>query len=42
MQQTFVSAFHATFLACAAVAVIGVFASLVRGKEEVAARSSRV
>ena len=33
LQSTFVSGFHATFLACAAVAVIGVFASLVRGKE---------
>lgn len=33
LQTTFVSAFHATFLVCAAVAVIGVFASLVRGKE---------
>jgi hypothetical protein len=33
LQATFVSSFHATFLACAAVAVIGVFASLVRGKE---------
>jgi hypothetical protein len=27
------SAFHVTFLVCAAVAVVGVFASLVRGKE---------
>ena len=33
LQNTFVSSFHATFLVCAAVAVIGVFASLVRGKE---------
>ncbi|HEY7849627.1 MAG TPA: DHA2 family efflux MFS transporter permease subunit, partial [Ktedonobacterales bacterium] len=33
LQQTFVSSFHATFLVCAAVAVVGVFASLVRGKE---------
>ena len=33
-QQTFVGAFHATFLVCAAVAVVGVFASLVRGKED--------
>lgn len=33
LQDTFVSSFHATFLACAAVAVIGVGASLVRGKE---------
>jgi EmrB/QacA subfamily drug resistance transporter len=33
LQHSFVSSFHATFLACAAVAVIGVFTSLVRGKE---------
>lgn len=33
LQQTFISSFHATFLVCAAVAVIGVGASLVRGKE---------
>jgi len=34
LQQTFTSSFHATFLVCAAVAVIGVGASLVRGREE--------
>lgn len=33
LQSIFVTSFHATFVACAAVAVIGVFASLVRGKE---------
>ena len=33
LQATFISSFHATFLVCAAVAVIGVGASLVRGKE---------
>ncbi|HZC04680.1 MAG TPA: DHA2 family efflux MFS transporter permease subunit [Ktedonobacterales bacterium] len=33
LQSGFVTAFHATFLVCAGVAVIGVFASLVRGKE---------
>ncbi len=32
-QQTFVSAFQVAFLACAAIAVLGVGASLVRGKE---------
>ncbi len=32
-QQTFDTAFQATFLACAAIAAIGIFASLVRGKE---------
>jgi EmrB/QacA subfamily drug resistance transporter len=42
LSGSFVNAFHATFLACAAVAVIGVFASLVRGKEEIAARARRV
>jgi EmrB/QacA subfamily drug resistance transporter len=34
LQQTFVHSFHVTFLVCAAIAAIGVFASLVRGKEE--------
>lgn len=33
LQATFISSFHATFLVCAAVAVTGVGASLVRGKE---------
>lgn len=33
LQQTFVSSFHATFLACAAIAVLGIASSLVRGKE---------
>ncbi len=33
-QQTFNTAFQAAFLACAALAAIGVAASLVRGKEE--------
>lgn len=33
LQDTFMSSFHTTFLVCAAVAVIGVFASLVRGNE---------
>ena len=33
-QHTFDTAFQATFLACAAIAAIGIFASLVRGKEE--------
>ncbi len=34
LQQTFVHSFQVTFLICASIAVIGVFASLVRGKEE--------
>jgi len=33
LQQTFVSSFHATFLACAAIAAIGIVTSFVRGKE---------
>ena len=34
LQQIFVHSFQVTFLICASIAVIGVFASLVRGKEE--------
>jgi EmrB/QacA subfamily drug resistance transporter len=34
LQTTFAHAFQVTFLACAAIAAIGVFASLVRGKEK--------
>jgi EmrB/QacA subfamily drug resistance transporter len=34
LQQTFAHSFQITFLVCAGIAVIGVFASLVRGKEE--------
>ncbi len=34
LQHTFDTAFRATFIACAAIAAIGIFASLVRGKEE--------
>jgi EmrB/QacA subfamily drug resistance transporter len=33
LQQTFVAGFHTTFLVCAAIAAIGIFASLVRGKD---------
>ncbi len=33
-QQTFDSAFRATFIVCAAIAAVGIFASLVRGKED--------
>lgn len=35
LQQIFVSSFHTTFLVCAAIAAIGIFTSLVRGKEQV-------
>lgn len=34
LQQTFVQSFHAAFLVCAAIAAMGIFASLVRGKEK--------
>ncbi len=33
LQQTFAHAFHITFITCAAIAFVGVFTSLVRGKE---------
>jgi hypothetical protein len=33
LQEAFVSSFHATFLACAAIAALGIATSLVRGKE---------
>ncbi|HEX6122337.1 MAG TPA: MFS transporter, partial [Ktedonobacterales bacterium] len=36
LQQTFTTAFQITFLVCAGIAAIGVFTSLVRGKEEIA------
>jgi EmrB/QacA subfamily drug resistance transporter len=35
LQQTFTTAFHATFLVCACIAALGVFTSLVRGREQV-------
>ncbi len=38
LQQTFTSAFHTTFIVCACIAALGVFTSLVRGKEEVKRR----
>ena len=34
-QNTFANAFHAAFIVCAAIAAVGVFTSLVRGKEEI-------
>jgi MFS family permease len=33
LQQTFVSSFHSTFLVCASIAAVGIFMSLVRGRE---------
>ncbi len=38
LQSTFSSGFHAAFIVCAAIAALGVFTSLVRGQEAVAAR----
>jgi EmrB/QacA subfamily drug resistance transporter len=35
LQDTFTSAFHTTFIVCACIAALGVFTSLVRGKEQV-------
>lgn len=35
LQQTFVNGFHTTFIVCAAIAAVGILASLVRGKEQV-------
>ena len=35
LQSTFTTAFHAAFIVCAIIAAVGVFTSLVRGKEEV-------
>ncbi len=34
LQQTFVHGFHITFLVCAVIAAIGIFTSLVRGREQ--------
>ncbi len=33
LQSTFTTGFHSAFIVCAAIAAVGVFASLVRGKE---------
>jgi len=35
LAQTFTNAFHTTFLVCACIAALGVFTSLVRGREQV-------
>ena len=32
LEHVFTSSFHTTFLVCAGIAAIGIFASLVRGK----------
>jgi MFS family permease len=34
LQHAFSSSFHVTFIVCAAIAAVGIFASLVRGKEQ--------
>ena len=36
LQHTFVTGFHAAFIACTAVAAIGILTSLVRGNEKLA------
>ncbi len=41
LQHTFTTAFHAAFIVCAIAAAIGVFTSLVRGKEEVEVKRQR-
>jgi EmrB/QacA subfamily drug resistance transporter len=33
LQQTFANGFHVAFIVCASIAAVGIFASLVRGKE---------
>src|SRR5947209_14031412 len=33
LQQTFLNSFHVTFIVCAGIAAVGIFTSLVRGKE---------
>ncbi len=38
LQHTFTTAFHATFIVCACIAALGVFTSLVRGREQVNSR----
>jgi EmrB/QacA subfamily drug resistance transporter len=38
LQETFVTSFHAAFLACAVLAMLGVFTALVRGNEMVGKR----
>src|SRR5712692_2276263 len=35
LQQTFANGFHITFIVCAAIAAVGIFTSLVRGKERI-------
>jgi len=35
LQQSFSRGFHITFIVCACIAAIGIFTSLVRGKENV-------
>ena len=42
LQHTFTTAFHATFIVCACIAALGVFTSLVRGREQVSRRVSIV
>ncbi len=41
-QHTFTTAFHTTFVICAIIAALGVFTSLVRGKEQVSRKAAPV
>lgn len=41
LQNTFTSGFHTAFIVCASIAALGVFTSLVRGKEEISRRAKR-
>ena len=42
LQNTFTAAFHTTFIVCACIAALGIFTSLVRGKEELNRAKPRV
>lgn len=42
LQNTFTAAFHTTFIVCACIAALGIFTSLVRGKEELNRARPRV
>jgi EmrB/QacA subfamily drug resistance transporter len=42
LQATFTTSFHTTFLVCAVIAALGVFTSLVRGKEQASRQTARL
>ncbi len=41
LQQTFDNSFHTTFIGCACIAAVGIFASLVRGREKTQAHTAQ-